>query len=84
MIDTEFQELWKKVLRQAQQHYIHGPTEEELQDYARVAGEDAEAWIDSNSEEVGSFVWVCDLLDLEPSAVRAAWRKKRKETKGEV
>lgn len=84
MIDTEFQELWKRVLRQAQQHYIAGPTEQELNDYARVAGEDAEAWIDSDSEEVGSFIWVCDLLDLEPSAVRAAWRKKRKETKGEV
>lgn len=84
MIDNEFLELWKRILQQAKQYYVSGPTEEELQDYARVAGEDAESWIESNSEEVGSFVWACDLLDLEPSAVRAAWRRKRKETKGEV
>lgn len=30
----------------------------------------AVAWVDSDSEEIGSFEYVCSLLRLDPSAVR--------------
>ena len=34
----------------------------------RVAAE----WFDSTSDDFGSFVWVCEILGLEPEAVRRA------------
>lgn len=77
MQDNAFVELWTAVLKQARQYYVRGPSERELEDYRRVAEEDARAWIDSDSEETGSFVWVCDLLGLEPDDVRRRMRRER-------
>lgn len=31
---------------------------------------DAQAWLNSDRKEVGSFRWVCDILNLDPQAVR--------------
>lgn len=32
----------------------------------------ARAWLTNDDQEVGTFLWICSLLDLEPVAVRAA------------
>lgn len=34
----------------------------------------AEAWIRSDSEEIASFLWCCDILDLNAAAVRESVR----------
>jgi hypothetical protein len=31
-------------------------------------------WINSDSNAGGSFVWMCDALDMHPDAVRMRWR----------
>lgn len=41
---------------------------------ARKARREAIAWIADGSTAKGSFMWVCDLLGLEPDAVRRALR----------
>jgi hypothetical protein len=38
--------------------------------------EDAQAWLTSDLEEVGSFYWVCDILGLDPEYIRAWFRRR--------
>jgi len=45
-------------------------TEEDYVRAARKARSEAVAWILDGSTAKGSFRWVCDLLGLEPEAVR--------------
>lgn len=33
--------------------------------------ETAQAWVDSDLFEIGSFTWVCEVLDLNPETIRA-------------
>ena len=35
-------------------------------------------WLYSTKNHPGSFVWICVLLDLDPTAVKAAWLKQIK------
>ena len=35
-------------------------------------------WVKSNSKKEGSFLWMCDEFELEPSAVRREIEKRRK------
>jgi hypothetical protein len=62
--------LWAEVLLQAA---------ESLQGRLMFLGEDREAiqreaaeWFNSCSQEIGSFLWVCQALDLDPQTVRQA------------
>ena len=41
---------------------------------ARKARTEAVLWVGGDSTARGSFLWVCDLLGLEPDAVRRALR----------
>lgn len=36
------------------------------------------AWVASPAKKAGSFLWYCDLFDLEPSAVRRAIQERVK------
>ncbi len=63
-------ELWKEVLKKAVDDAKEGPSEREIKDYIYCTKANAKEWIKGKSEEPGSFIWVCDLLDLQPSAVR--------------
>ena len=63
-------ELWKEVLKKALKDAKQGPDDREVKDYIFCTKENAKDWITGNSESPGSFIWVCDLLDLSPSAVR--------------
>lgn len=40
----------------------------------------AVAWLSSPEQKVGSFLWICSLLDLDPGAVRAALTRKVRAT----
>jgi hypothetical protein len=53
-------------------------TPEEVTEDALRELDMALAWIKSNTTREGSFLWMCDEFDLEPSAVRRAIQEKRK------
>jgi hypothetical protein len=59
MTDPE-QTLWSSVLTQAIQD-LSGPD---------MIAKPARAWIVSRSTSLGSLIWICDQLGLEPAAVR--------------
>ena len=49
--------------------------------YAR----DASDWVHSSEQHVGSFIWVCHLLGVEPTAIRrgrnfGSWPAKKSKT----
>ena len=61
--------IWEAVLTSAMSD-LNGPSEQEIRDYIFCVKEDARQWFNSDSEETGSFLWVCFTLGLDPSAVR--------------
>jgi hypothetical protein len=71
--------VWESVLTQAIDDIVYGPDPVE-QLPVEVAGEiseAAEAWVDDPLNEPRRFVWVCEQLDLDPAAVRAAINRKK-------
>lgn len=52
-------------------------TEDEAAAEARVEHRRCVAWIASKSDKEKSFLWYCDLCDIEPDAVRRAIQEKR-------
>jgi len=60
MITEPEQLLWMSVLTQALQD-LSGPP---------FVAKPARAWLTSRSKAVGSLVWTCDQLGLDPDAVR--------------
>ena len=69
-LSDNFFELWGQVLKRALLEYKLGPSARDLQDYVFCTRENAEQWLKSDAETPGSFLWVCELLELTPSAVR--------------
>jgi hypothetical protein len=69
--------IWRAVLEQAVADATVGPAElgitAEQAMEVRLAAWD---WIDDTTNEPRRFVWVCEVLDLDPAAVRAAVRQK--------
>ena len=45
----------------------------------RSAQDSAREWFASESDEVGSFIWTCHLIDLDPSFIRSVVAKKRRK-----
>jgi hypothetical protein len=41
------------------------------------AAREAQTCFSSNSQEIGSFAWVCELIDLDPSLIREALAKRQ-------
>jgi hypothetical protein len=60
-------ELWTEVIRQA----IKDLSSQHLPDQ-----ESAGLWFNSPSDAVGSFIWVCQVISIEPSFIRSALRKR--------
>ena len=56
--------LWKAVLDQA-----FKDAEGKVGTYDQR--EDARAWFTSSRRDIGSFLWICEVLDLEPEITRA-------------
>jgi hypothetical protein len=78
--------IWQAVLEQAINDAVEGMSAYELEglsleaakqldDQVRLA---AQEWIQDDANEPRRFVWVCEQLDLEPSAVRAVVERRRR------
>ena len=63
------QTLWSSVLTQA------------IQDLSGsdLVAKPARAWLTSRSTSLGSLIWVCDQLGLDPAAVRQSVLRRRAE-----
>jgi hypothetical protein len=77
--------IWRTVLEQAITDAIDGPPQFEMADMDGFEATQfdlnirraALEWIEDTANEPRRFEWVCEQLDLEPSAVRAAVHKRR-------
>jgi hypothetical protein len=63
------QTLWSSVLTQAIQD-LSGPD---------MVAKPARAWLTSRNTSLGSLIWVCDQLGLDPAAVRQSVLRRRTE-----
>ena len=78
--------VWAAVIQQAISDIVDGPAEWELKglepDYAAALRYDiraaAEHWVADDANEPRRFVWICEQLGLEVSAVRRSIEKRRK------
>jgi hypothetical protein len=57
-------ELWTEVIAQLIRNLDHLGS-------SSYAAREAQDWFSSNSQEPGSFDWVCWLMKIEPSFIRA-------------
>ena len=74
---TPAQHLWARVLEESTRDYTQGLSEETVRDYKAFHREQARDWIYSESEEPGSFLWVCEHLSLNPQRWREASERER-------
>jgi hypothetical protein len=78
--------VWRTVLEQAITDVVEGLPQFELQGLTRdealrldaTVRLAAKEWIDDTANEPRRFVWVCEQLDLEPSAVRLAVERRKR------
>lgn len=61
------QTLWSSVLQLAIQD-LSGPA---------LVAKPARAWLTSRDTSLGSLIWICDQLGLDPSAVRQSVQRRR-------
>ena len=59
-------ELWAAVLEQAIQDFNRG----------YFYAENARAWFESESEEIGSFLWICRMLGVDAERTREILRER--------
>jgi len=69
---TGERDLWAAVLIQAAQDAfaVQGPKTFGKTISPQAIREDAWRWFDSDKTDCGSYLWICDQLDLDPSATR--------------
>lgn len=69
-----YKKLWFTVLEQAisdAEGHVEGP-----KDYRKLITERARAWFFRKNQGIGSFLWICLMLDLKPESVRRLVAKK--------
>lgn len=74
--------VWESVLTQAIDDIVEGPDAAEMSGWNPDWPLDdipaaAQSWVDDPVNEPRRFVWVCEQLDLDPAAVRAAIIKRK-------
>jgi hypothetical protein len=67
MVTEPEQTLWSSVLTLAIQD-LSGPD---------LVAKPARAWLMSRSTSLGSFIWICDQVGLDPAAVRQKVLRRR-------
>lgn len=77
--------VWEAVLQQAIADVVEGPSPDEMFGWTYAMADEVRAaaqnWIDDPVNEPRRFVWVCEQLDLDPAAVRAAINRKKGKLK---
>lgn len=76
--------IWQAVLEQAITDAVEGVPQYELQGLTRDAAfaldadirRAAREWIEDGANEPRRFVWVCEILDLDPASVREAIKRR--------
>ena len=68
-------ELWTRVILQAIDDLDRGDSLT-----SRLAQESARQWFASDYEGVGSFVWCCNVISVDPSFIRSSLAKKHRIT----
>ncbi len=69
-----YKKLWFTVLEQAisdAEGHVEGP-----KDYRKLITERARAWFFRKNQGIGSFLWICLMLDLDPELVTRFAAKK--------
>lgn len=74
---SEARELWARVIEEAIRDYVYGPPEEDVDLWRAEQRDAAEEWLFSDSEEPGSFLWVCEYFVDDPEYVRQQVREAR-------
>lgn len=77
--------IWTSVLKQAVDDILYGPTLaetrgmtlEEMKKFRLEIRAAAEHWVEDEKNEPRRFLWVCEQLGLEPSAVRRSIVERR-------
>lgn len=79
--------MWQAVLEQAMKDIVDGPaawefrgahlSEDAVHEQRQALRLAAEEWVADERNEPRRFVWVCDMLSLEPTAVRRAINEKK-------
>lgn len=78
--------IWRSVLEQAIKDIVEGPAVHELRDCADMREKEklcleiraaAEHWVEDEANEPRRFLWVCEQLGLEPSAVRRSIEERK-------
>ena len=62
ILDAPYRNLWAAVLEQA--------VKDVLQCTASLDRERTLSWFESKRKDVGSFLWICNVLDLNPETIR--------------
>jgi hypothetical protein len=63
-MDDNCRNLWAAVLERAIEDAVRGGN-------YWIDRENAKTWFLSDDRDVGSFLWVCDIVNLDPSVLRA-------------
>lgn len=78
--------IWRSVLEQAIRDIVEGPAQWEMRDLDMNARRKlalefrtaAEHWVEDEVNEPRRFVWVCEQLGMDPSAVRRSIEERRR------
>ena len=73
--------LWMAVLEQAMEDILTGPAHRRGK-VESIFKNTALAWFHSDNEGIGSFLWVCEHLDIDPHTVHHILTKKIGAPKG--
>lgn len=65
--NTPEHQLWAAVLFQA----IHDVHIKESEKHPRYWRDDARAWVQAKQISIGSFIWLCELFDMDIKQVRS-------------
>ena len=68
-------DLWIEVILQA----IRDLNARKASDEVVFAKRSAQRWFVSDDEEVGSFIWTCHMLKVEPGVIRSMILKKHRK-----
>ena len=71
-INEEQRDLWCSVIQQAVEDFrgCNDPADKDSHHHKRLRYEDAKRWLESDNTCPNSFLALCDLLGLDPGAIR--------------